>query len=175
MTMRGMMKRRSVRAALVAGGAWIFAQTALAGDWIADTAAGCRVWNPHPQSGETVQWSGACVNGFAHGRGVAKWSRNNVPYETDEGEWHDGRQFGHGTQVWPAGSYDGELLDSEPAGRGKLTLQGVRYAGSFRNGKPNGPGILTNGSETYEGSWVEGCFRDATRKASFLVPLSTCR
>jgi hypothetical protein len=169
------MKRRSIRAALVVGCAWAFAQPALAGEWTTDASAGCRIWNPHPQSGETIQWSGACVNGLAHGRGVAKWSRNSVPYETDEGEWGDGRQLGHGTQVWPTGSYDGELIDSEPAGRGKLTLQGVRYEGSFRNGKPNGPGVLTNGSETYEGSWIDGCFRDATRRASFLVPLSACR
>jgi hypothetical protein len=151
-----------------------FASPACAGEWIAD-AAGCRIWNPHPQGGESIRWSGICVNGFAQGRGSAQWLKNNVPYETDEGEWREGRQVGRGTQVWATGNYDGELLDSEPNGRGKLTLQGVRYEGSFRAGKPNGPGTLTKGSEVYEGSWTDGCFRDATRKVSFMVPLSACR
>jgi len=152
----------------------VFAPAALAGEWIAD-AAGCRIWNPHPQGGESIRWSGTCVSGLAQGSGTLQWLRNNVPYETDEGEWREGRQVGHGTQVWPTGSYDGELIDGEPDGRGKLILQGVRYEGSFRNGKPNGPGTLTNGNEVYEGSWTNGCFRDATRRASFLVPRSACR
>jgi hypothetical protein len=167
------LKAACVALALAGGSA--FASAAAAGDWIADPGTGCRVWNPHPQGGESIQWSGACQNGLAHGRGVAKWSKNSIPYETDEGEWREGRQVGPGTQVWPGGRYEGDLLDSEPDGRGKLTLQGVRYEGSFRAGKPNGAGILTNGSEVLTGSWVDGCFRDAKRKASFMVPLSACR
>jgi hypothetical protein len=168
--MRIKLKTACVVLALACG---VGAPPALAGDWIAD-AASCRIWNPHPQGGEAIRWSGACVNGFAQGRGKAEWLRNNVPYETDEGEWREGRQVGQGTQVWPTGRYDGELVDSEPDGRGKLTLHDLRYEGSFRNGKPNGTGTLTNGSEVYEGSWTNGCFRDATRRASFMVPRSAC-
>jgi hypothetical protein len=166
--------RRKTACAALALACGMFAPAARAGEWIAD-AAGCRVWNPHPQGGEAIRWSGACVNGFAHGPGTAKWLRNGAAYETDEGEWREGRQVGQGTQTWVTGSYDGGLLGSEPDGRGKLTLQGARYEGSFRNGKPNGPGTLTNGSDVYEGSWSDGCFRDAKRKASFMVPPATCR
>ena len=108
--------------------------------WILDTSAGCKVWNPHPQANETLRWSGACPNGFAHGRGAAQWSRGNLPFETDEGEWREGRQSGYGSQVWPSGRYDGELVDGEPNGRGVLIVQGVRYEGALRNGKPNGQG-----------------------------------
>jgi hypothetical protein len=172
-------RRPSIRCLEAAGVALVLGcigvLSAQAGDWTMDAGAGCRVWNPHPQGGESVDWSGPCVNGFAHGHGVAKWLKNNIPYETDEGEWREGRQVGHGTQVWPTGSYVGELRESEPDGRGKLTLQGASYEGGFRNGKPNGAGTLTNGSEVFAGSWVEGCFRDAKRRASFLVPLSACR
>jgi len=110
-----------------------------AGDWIADTSVGCRVWNPHPQSNETIRWSGARANGLAQGRGAAQWFRDNLPFETDEGEWSAGRQIGYGTQVWPSGRYDGELADGEPHGRGVLIVPGVRYEGEFRNGKPDGP------------------------------------
>jgi hypothetical protein len=150
------------------------AASAQAGGWIADAAAGCQVWNPHPQPNETIRWTGACANGFAQGRGAAQWFRSNLPFESDEGEWRAGRQIGYGSQVWPSGRYDGELVDGEPHGRGVLILQSLRYEGEFRNGKPNGTGTLTKGSETLRGAWTDGCLRDGTRKTSFGVPLSAC-
>jgi hypothetical protein len=156
-------------AVLVSGAA-----TAQEGAWIADTSVGCQVWNPHPQPNETIRWSGACANGLAQGRGAAQWFRNNVLFETDQGEWQAGRQKGHGTQVWPTGRYDGELTDGEPNGSGVLILPGARYEGEFRNGKPHGLGTLTRGSETFRGTWNEGCFREGTRKTAFGVPSSAC-
>ena len=42
--------------------------------------------------------------------------------ETDEGEWHDGRQIGKGVQNWPIGRYEGELADGLPNGKGVLTF-----------------------------------------------------
>jgi hypothetical protein len=145
-----------------------------AGDWIADTSVGCRVWNPHPQGNETVRWSGACVNGRAQGRGAAQWFQGSLPFEADEGEWRDGRQTGFGSQVWPAGRYDGELVDGEPNGRGVLIVQGVRYEGELRNGKPNGSGTLAKANDTVRGTWKDGCLQDSRRKAAFGVPLAAC-
>jgi hypothetical protein len=166
---------RAAALALLAAGAVAGPASVQAGDWIADAGVGCRVWNPHPQSNETIRWSGASANGLAQGRGAAQWFRDNLPFETDEGEWSAGRQVGYGTQVWPSGRYDGELADGEPHGRGVLIVPGVRYEGEFRNGKPDGTGTLTKGSETFRGAWTEGCFRDGARKVSLGVPLSTCR
>jgi MORN repeat len=148
--------------------------SAQAGGWIADTSVGCQIWNPHPQPNETVQWSGACANGFAHGRGAAQWFKNGVPYEADEGEWRAGRQAGFGSQVWSGGRYEGEVLDGEPHGRGVLILDRLRYEGEFRTGKPNGTGTLFRGSESFRGAWADGCFREGSRKISFGVPLSAC-
>jgi MORN repeat len=148
---------------------------ARAGDWSTDLGFGCRVWNPNPQPDETVRWAGTCANGFAHGHGAAQWFKNNLPFETDEGEWQQGRQVGHGSQAWPSGHYEGDLVDGEPHGHSVLLLQKVRYEGEFRNGKPNGVGTLTNGTDIIHGTWTNGCLRDATRKISFGVPLSTCR
>jgi hypothetical protein len=145
-----------------------------AGAWITDMSAGCKVWNPHPQPGETVHWFGFCANGFAHGRGAAQWVRNSLPFETDEGEWRSGRQAGYGTQVWPSGRYDGNLVDGEPHGHGVMIVQGTRYEGEFRNSRPNGAGTLTDGHGSFSGAWTNGCFRDGSRKASFGVPLSAC-
>ncbi len=147
---------------------------AQAGGWITDTSAGCKVWNPHPKPNESIHWSGACTDGFAQGRGAAQWFRNNLPFETDEGEWRTGRQAGYGTQVWPSGRYDGQLVDGEPHGHGVMIVQGARYEGDFRDGRPNGTGTLTNGTGSFSGAWTNGCFREGSRKASFGVPLATC-
>ena len=163
-----------VATAVVAISVAAFATAASAGDWLADASVGCRVWNPHPQTDETVRWSGACSNGFAQGRGAAQWFHNSLPFESDEGEWQNGRQVGFGTQVWPTGSYEGELLDGEPHGRGVLKVFAGHYDGAFRNGKPNGAGTLTQGGVAYSGTWRDGCFRDGSRRAAFGVPLSSC-
>jgi hypothetical protein len=40
------------------------AQSKQTGDFVADAKSGCKVWNPHPQPDETVNWSGGCVNGL---------------------------------------------------------------------------------------------------------------
>lgn len=151
------------------------AQAMAAGDFVADAKTGCKVWNPHPQSNEAVNWSGACVNGLAQGPGVLQWLNNNKPYEKDQGEWNEGRQTGHGTQDWSSGRYEGELLNGEPHGRGVLTLQSARYQGEFRNGKPQGNGTVTNLEGVFKGRWNEGCLIGDKRKVTFGVPSSTCR
>jgi hypothetical protein len=151
------------------------AYSAAPGGWMADSGTGCRVWNPHPQPNESVKWSGPCEDGLAQGRGIVQWLRNNRPFETDEGEWHEGRQTGDGTQVWPTGRYEGQIASGEPNGHGVLTLQGLIYRGEFRGGRPNGNGAMMNlGGEIFQGTWSDGCFREGNRRASLGVPLSTC-
>src|ERR1700682_5638619 len=105
----------TVGRALFASALWLshsaaYAQSIPAGDYVADAKSGCKVWNPHPQPNEAVSWSGACVNGLAQGSGNLQWLKDNKPYEKDEGEWNEGRQFGRGSQDWSSGRYDGELL-----------------------------------------------------------------
>jgi hypothetical protein len=145
-----------------------------AGAWVSDAKSGCQIWNPSPQLEESATWSGSCVQGRAEGKGVVQWLKGAVPYETDEGEWHSGRQAGNGTQSWTNGRYEGELAEGEPNGRGVLSIQKLRYEGEFRNGKPNGLGTLIVGNETVRGDWKDGCLQ-GSRKASIGVPLSACR
>jgi len=149
------------------------AGSARAGAWVADAKSGCKVWNPNPQLGETVAWTGSCASGRAEGPGTVRWSKDSALSETDEGEWSDGRQINKGTQSWSTGHYEGEILDGEPNGQGILTLQKLRYEGVFRNGKPNGVGTLTAGGQTVTGTWTDGCLRGG-RKASVGIPLSAC-
>ena len=153
---------------------FVVARGAETGAWSLDTAQGCKIWNPHPQPNETIRWSGACANGFAQGRGAAQWFRGNLPFESDEGEWREGRQTGFGSQVWPTGRYDGELIAGVPNGRGTLIFQGVRYEGELVDGKPNGIGTLTNTVGSLRGFWKDGCLQDSKQKAAFGVPLSAC-
>jgi len=173
-----MLNRPRILTGMIAAvfSAWFFvaALPAHAGDWIADAKSGCRVWDPNPQLEESVTWSGACANGRAEGHGVVQWSKRDFPYETDQGEWHDGRQVNNGKQSWTTGRYDGELANGEPNGHGVLTVQKLRYEGEFHGGKPNGFGTLTAGNEIVRGTWKDGCLL-GRRKASIGVPLSACR
>lgn len=163
-----------IASALLLGFSAASASYGRAGDFVADTSSGCKVWNPHPQPNETVSWSGGCVNGLAQGPGSLQWLHDNRPYEKDQGDWNEGRQSGRGTQDWSSGRYDGELRDGEPHGHGVLTLQTSRFEGEFRNGKPNGAGTVTSLEGVYKGNWKEGCLVGDKRKISFAVPSSTC-
>lgn len=148
---------------------------AQAGDFVADMRSGCKVWNPHPQQGETAEWSGACVNGLAQGKGILQWLSHNKPSEKDEGEWIEGRQSGRGSQDWNSGRYDGDLVNGEPEGRGVLALRIAQYAGEFRNGKANGAGTVTGLEGVVSGNWKDGCLMDDKRHIAFAVPSSACR
>jgi len=156
-------------------GSSLCAQSLLPGSFVADPNNGCKVWNPHPEAGESAIWSGACANGFAQGAGILQWVHNGKPYEKDEGEWKEGQQSGRGTQDWSSGRYDGELRNGEPHGRGVLTLQSARYEGEFRDGKPNGVGTVTNLQGVFTGNWKDGCLVGDKRKLTFAVSSATCR
>jgi hypothetical protein len=168
------MKAKAIVAALLAAVFFAFPGAGFAGDWIADTKTGCKVWNPHPTAGETAAWTGACKDGFADGKGVLSWVRGGQSYERDEGEWHAGRQAGDGAQSWPGGQYKGQLFESLPHGTGVLILGEARYDGSFLNGKPDGTGVLTNASGTFGGLWRDGCFNDGKRRAAIGVSTGSC-
>jgi len=164
-----------VGAAILASGVLLAAADAHAGGWLADAKSGCQVWDPNPQLDETMTWSGPCANGHADGPGTVQWLKGGVAIETDEGEWHDGRQAGKGVQIWPDGRYEGDLAEGEPNGHGVLTLKKLRYEGEFRDSKPNGIGSLTAGSDTVRGTWKDGCLQGGKQKASIGVPLSACK
>jgi len=163
-----------LRAVLAAGLLALLPGVAMAGDWIADTKTGCKVWNPHPSPGETVNWSGTCKDGFAEGKGFLNWLRGGKPYERDEGAWHSGRQSGEGSQTWPGGHYSGQLADGLPHGQGLLVSGEAQYNGAFLNGVPNGQGTLINPSGSYSGSWQGGCLNDGKKRAAFGVSLTSC-
>jgi hypothetical protein len=152
-----------------------FGQAPQTGDYVPDPDGGCKVFNPHPVAGETVHWSGGCVDGLAQGRGSLQWLHGGKLSERDDGDWNQGRQSGRGTQNWGSGHYEGELLNGEPNGHGVMTLQSSRYEGEFRNGKPNGEGAVTNLQGVFKGKWRDGCLTVEKRRITFAVSSSTCR
>jgi len=166
---------RNAAAAALSVYALTLAPAAVAGEWIADAKTNCQVWDPNPQLDESVDWSGACLNGHADGAGTVRWLKGGAAIETDQGKWRGGKQTGTGVQDWTIGRYQGELADGLPNGQGVLTLPKFRYEGQFRDGKPNGTGTLTSGHQTVQGTWKDGCLQDSQRKASIGVPLSACR
>jgi hypothetical protein len=73
--------------------------TARADGWIGDASVGCQVLNPPRQPKRP--------NGFVHERGAAQRFKNNLPFETDKGEWRAGRHISYGAPVWLSGRCDG--------------------------------------------------------------------
>ena len=121
-------------------------------DWIEDSH-GCKVANPHPQSIETVTWSGRCKDGFTDGAGTVRWFSEGKPNGVSSGTFKEGKLTGKGyvtmpyadykrvnvgkrdfnfRRVWPSGSrLDGEFLENELVGDGVIT-------------KPNGQKVVVH-------------------------------
>ena len=108
--------------------------------WITDKN-GCKVWDSVPTLGETVSWSGPCVDGYAEGKGTLIWYLRGERHSTYQGEMKAGHYEGHGTQFWP---------------------DGTRYDGEWSNDRAEGKGTYQAASgEVCAGVWIDGCFQGA--------------
>lgn len=121
--------------------------------WIKDPRTGCRLWNNYPKETDSVTWNGRCINGYASGYGVARWSASGREYELDEGEFRNGKLNGHAV----------------------ITVKGALiFDGAFRDNLPDGPGTLKRNGETYSGIWSKGCFNKGGRKTAFFTDRDKC-
>jgi hypothetical protein len=122
--------------------------------WTVDAQSGCRVWNPSPEPEDSIKWQGPCVNGFADGKGVLRWYSIGNHYETDEGEFREGKLNGFAILTWTSGR---------------------RFEGMWRDQKPNGQGTLrTSDGEVYTGEWRNGCFKQGSRLAVQDATMQEC-
>lgn len=127
--------------------------------WLADARTGCKVWNPQPEPGERVEWSGACKDGFASGPGVVQWLEDGVVTERTEGNRAGGHLQGRGVQVSASGDrFEGSWKDDSKDGPGAYTASdGTRYVGDFKADRFDGYGVLTDSrGNRYEGAWRNG-------------------
>lgn len=65
-------------------------------NWIVAENQPCQLRNPYPEPGETVTWTGPCVDGRASGEGRWVWRHSEGVY-TYEGGMRDGAAHGRGT------------------------------------------------------------------------------
>ncbi len=77
--------------------------------WISD-ANDVYLWNPQPQDGESIHWSGGYVRDgnhkFADGIGVVTWYRDGQVIQVDEGTFIRGRHHGQFKHTFPSGNVD---------------------------------------------------------------------
>ncbi|WP_443636098.1 trypsin-like peptidase domain-containing protein [Candidatus Njordibacter sp. Uisw_058] len=121
----------------------IFAQ----GEWFQTEKPNCLVWNPDPSVGETVTWSGDCLNGKAHGIGIKVWRFKK------SGKWVERPVVGN--------SLNGRMS-------GEVTVfyeNGDKYVGMLHsNGNRNGQGTYTyQNGRVEEGIWKDSKFQYANK------------
>ena len=113
-------------------------------NWIVAENQPCQVYLPFPDGGETITWSGSCVDGKASGMGRAV----------------------KGEAVYGEAVYEGEFRAGMAHDEdGIYTVGGYRHEGAWREGMPHGYGILVDpDGDRHEGEWRNGCFeQDGTQ------------
>jgi hypothetical protein len=123
------------------------------GSWLFDPQAGCRVWDWHPEPGDTATWSGSCPFGRKEGRGAVQWFEHGHPIDRFAGFFQRGKREGFGRYEWPTGEM---------------------FEGTFEDDLPNGNGTITIDRQTFTGTWRTGCLTQNDKVIAIGVPLSTC-
>ena len=143
-------------------------------NWIVVESQPCPLWNPHPVAGETVTWTGDCVDRKWSGKGRTIWKDSNGT-SLHEGERRQGKRYRWSIVIEADGDrFGGEFRNNRAHGRGVFTWSDSRrYEGEWRSGKPHGRATL-NDSEghRFEGNWIRGCFgsRDGRRRRASASP-----
>ena len=119
---------------------------------------GCYVWNPYPQPGETVTWTGACAGGKAQGTGALTWD-HDAGAQTSTGRLVDGKFNGHWVTRDEEGTVsEGPYVDDERNGHWVVRLaNGQVQEGPYLDGEPNGHWVIRSADgNTMEGPYVNG-------------------
>ncbi len=170
------------------------------GKWLADPKTGCKYFDNDPEPGESITWSGPCLNGVVEGRGKLDIYVKGKLDQNYEGDMKAGTATGQGTIRFVASgnSYTGGLLNNLRQGHGVEILangerheggyvndqrsghgihtwsDGRRFEGEYLNDLPNGQGTFVNGGQTWSGKWVNGCFNDGKRQAWVATTKQAC-
>ncbi len=124
------------------------------GQWLKDGA--CSLYSAGAASGDTVSWTGSCVDGYAEGLGTATFTHDGQSQIFTASFAHGVIPDGHVITRWGAGwSYDGETVGGRFQGAGILTTDASdRFEGQWADGKMIGFGVLRRANgERYAGDW----------------------
>lgn len=132
--------------------------------WQQVTNIKCVVWNPEPDPGDSVTWSGPCVAGKADGAGTEVFryfDHGTLKEQRYDGTMSAGKLQGHGTLYFDNGDkFEGEFSDGTRVHGLYIHANGDRYEGPYKNDKPNGFGtFLFNNGARYTGDFVSGIFQ----------------
>lgn len=148
----------------------------------AEGRADCKAYVDEDRDVATVNWTGACKDGYADGIGVMEWQyagekavsryegglrkgrRHGDGYlkrssgTQYEGGFRDGKFHGTGTLLTYASRYDGEWVANEQDGIGKMVYAlGGSYEGQWKAGKFHGKGTVTyTGGRTMTAEFAKG-------------------
>jgi hypothetical protein len=126
------------------------------GQWLND--GDCSLYSAGAGPGDTVRWTGECVDGYAEGLGTATFTHDGVTQSFTANFTRGVIPDGHIITRWGRGwSYDGETVGGRFNGAGILTTNtSDRFEGQWTDGKMNGFGILRRANgERYAGDWKD--------------------
>ncbi|HVW74378.1 MAG TPA: hypothetical protein VHC39_12110 [Rhizomicrobium sp.] len=126
------------------------------GQWLKD--GDCSLYSASAGPGDTVRWTGECVDGYAEGLGTATFTHDGQAQSFTANFTHGVIPDGHVITRWGQGwSYDGETVAGRFNGAGVLTTNtSDRFEGQWTDGKMNGFGILRRANgELYAGDWKD--------------------
>ena len=120
--------------------------------------SGCFLWNPEPRDGVSVIWSGECSEGFAEGRGDARWQWNDGS-AIESGLFQGGKRESFHVISWSNGErYEGSYVNDERQGTWAFVWEnGTRDVGPMVNGERHGNWRISfDGGSRGEGPYVNG-------------------
>jgi hypothetical protein len=125
--------------------------------WLVDANSSCSLFDANAKAGDSVSWSGQCVDGLANGKGTALFTNGGKQFESFTGNFSKGvAQDGPVSVSWGGGwHYDGDEVAGQFTGAGVLVNDAKdRFEGVWTDGKMNGHGTLIRANgERYEGEW----------------------
>ncbi len=132
--------------------------------WLKDPVGGCELWSKDGVSpGDSVTWTGDCVDGKASGEGVGVWHTTDGLLARFEGAMRAGKATGAGEVVFRAPDdtgywhFAGQFEDGVPVGEGELlTDTGYRFRGEVLDGLVHLRGTVV----TPDGSTIRGEFKN---------------
>jgi len=126
------------------------------GQWLKDGA--CALFSADAHPGDSVSWTGSCVDGYAQGLGTATFTHGGQAQSFTATFVHGVIPDGHVISRWGQGwSYDGETVGGRFHGAGILTTDASdRFDGQWSDGKMTGFGVLLRANgERYAGDWKD--------------------